>query len=45
MIEPQNLATGLMFIPLAIAITYKDVRYRRIPNKLVLITLVGGLMR
>jgi len=32
-----------MFIPLAITITYMDVRYRRIPNKLVLIILIGGL--
>ena len=43
MLETQNLATGLLFIPLAIAITYQDVRYRRIPNKLVLLTLIGGL--
>jgi prepilin peptidase CpaA len=33
-----------MFIPLAIAIVYTDVRYRRIPNKLVLATLLGGLI-
>lgn len=43
MLETQNLATGLLFIPLAVAITYQDVRYRRIPNKLVLLTLIGGL--
>jgi prepilin peptidase CpaA len=35
---------ALMFIPLAIAITYMDVRYRRIPNKLVLIILIGGVV-
>ena len=33
-----------MFIPLAIIIAYMDVRYRRIPNKLVLVTLIGGLI-
>lgn len=43
MFDPQNLATGLLLIPLAIVITYMDVRYRRIPNKLVLVTLIGGL--
>jgi prepilin peptidase CpaA len=39
----QNLALALMFIPLAITATYMDVRYRRIPNKVVLTTLIGGL--
>ncbi|MBA3356132.1 MAG: prepilin peptidase [Pyrinomonadaceae bacterium] len=39
----QNIAMGAMLIPMAIGIAYMDVRYRRIPNKLVLITLVGGL--
>ena len=43
MLETHNLATGLLFIPMAIAITYQDIRYRRIPNKLVLATLIGGL--
>jgi prepilin peptidase CpaA len=33
-----------LFIPLAIAIAYYDVRYRRIPNRLVLATLVSGLI-
>ena len=33
---------AILFIPLAIAIVYMDVRYRRIPNKLVFATLVGG---
>jgi len=41
--DPQTLVTALIFIPLAVAITYTDVRYRRIPNKLVLVTLVAGL--
>lgn len=44
MLAPQNIAIALVFIPMAILITYMDVRYRRIPNKLVLITLVGGLI-
>lgn len=43
MLAHQNTVIALMFIPLAIAITYMDVRYRRIPNKLVLVTLLGGL--
>ena len=43
MLAPQNIATTLLFVPMAISITYMDVRYRRIPNKLVLITLIGGL--
>jgi prepilin peptidase CpaA len=43
MLAHQNTVTALMFIPLAIVIAYMDVRYRRIPNKLVLVTLVGGL--
>lgn len=38
-----NLVIALVFIPLAVAITYMDVRYRRIPNKLVLVTLLIGL--
>jgi prepilin peptidase CpaA len=41
--NPQNIAIALIFIPLAIAITYMDVKYRRIPNKLVLMILVAGL--
>jgi len=43
MIDPRNLAIAMLFIPMAAIITYMDVRYRRIPNKLVLITLIGGL--
>jgi prepilin peptidase CpaA len=35
---------ALLFVPLATTITYMDVRYRRIPNKLVLIILIGGLL-
>jgi Flp pilus assembly protein protease CpaA len=33
---PQNIVMALLFFPLAIMIPYMDVRYRRIPNKLVL---------
>lgn len=43
MIANQNLAIAFLFFPLAIIIAYMDVRYRRIPNKLVLLTLVGGI--
>jgi prepilin peptidase CpaA len=43
MLVPQNIAMAILFIPLAIVITYMDVRYRRIPNNLVLIILIGGL--
>jgi prepilin peptidase CpaA len=43
MLPDQTLVTAIMFIPLATAIVYMDVRYRRIPNKLVLVTLLSGL--
>ena len=43
MFNPQNIAIALGFIPVAIAITYMDVRYRRIPNKLVLLILIAGI--
>ena len=43
MLITRTSALALMFMPLAIIITYMDVRYRRIPNKLVLILLIGGL--
>jgi len=43
MLISRTIALVLMFTPLAIIITYMDVRYRRIPNKLVLILLIGGL--
>ncbi len=43
MIANQNIAIALMFVPMAIIIAYMDVRYRRIPNKLVLVTLLAGL--
>jgi prepilin peptidase CpaA len=34
-----------LLIPLAAAITYYDVRYRRIPNRLVLLALGSGLVK
>ena len=33
----------LLLIPLAVNVIYYDVRFRRIPNKLVLIALFAGL--
>jgi prepilin peptidase CpaA len=33
-----------LLLPLAVLITYYDVRYRRIPNAFVLATLAGGLL-
>ena len=39
---PQLLALALL-LPLAAVITYYDVRYRRIPNVIVLATLLAGL--
>lgn len=44
MLAPQSTAIAVMFVPMAIVIGYMDVRYRRIPNKLVLVTFVGGLL-
>ncbi|MGI9165119.1 MAG: prepilin peptidase, partial [Pyrinomonadaceae bacterium] len=38
-----TLVNIALLIPLAIIITYYDVRYRRIPNSFVLATLVSGL--
>jgi prepilin peptidase CpaA len=40
---PQNIAMAALFCPLAIVIAYMDIRYRRIPNKLVLAILIVGL--
>ena len=42
MLGPQEIAIALLFIPIAILVSYMDVRYRRIPNKLVLVILIGG---
>lgn len=43
MLTAQNIAIAGLLVPLAFGISYMDVRYRRIPNKLVLITLIGGI--
>src|SRR5262249_48821962 len=39
----QFIINFALLIPLAAVITYYDVRYRRIPNRLVLAALVGGV--
>jgi Flp pilus assembly protein protease CpaA len=38
-----DLMKLLLLIPMAVFIMYYDVRYRRIPNVLVLSLLIGGL--
>jgi prepilin peptidase CpaA len=43
MFSSQNVAIASIFFPVAIAIAYMDVRYRRIPNRLVLVILIGGV--
>jgi len=43
LISPKT-AIALLFVPLAVAIIYMDIRYRRIPNKLVFATLVAGIV-
>ncbi len=43
MLPSLTITTVALLIPLTVAIAYYDVRYRRIPNKLVLITLIGGI--
>ena len=39
----ETLVTIALLLPLAVIITYYDVRYRRIPNAFVLATLVSGV--
>ena len=39
---PPDVMKLLLLIPMAIFIVYYDVRYRRIPNVLVLSVLIGG---
>ncbi len=41
---PLLIAYGTLLIPLAVIITYYDVRYRRIPNAFVLATLLSGVI-
>jgi prepilin peptidase CpaA len=43
MFGPLIIAYGALLIPLAVIITYYDVRYRRIPNAFVLATLISGV--
>ena len=43
MLASQNIAIAILFVPMALLITCWDIRYRRIPNELVLLTLIGGL--
>lgn len=43
MLVSRNIMTALIFIPLVVSITYMDVRYRRIPNKQVLMVLLCGI--
>lgn len=38
-----TIATIALLLPLAVIITYHDVRYRRIPNAYVLAGLIGGV--
>ncbi len=38
------IVIAALLVPLAVIITYYDVRYRRIPNAFVLATLVSGLI-
>ncbi len=38
------IINAALLVPLAAVITYYDVRYRRIPNVLVLATLISGLI-
>jgi prepilin peptidase CpaA len=38
------IVIAALLIPLAVIITYYDVRYRRIPNAFVLATLISGLI-
>jgi prepilin peptidase CpaA len=40
---PVIIFSGALLIPLAVIISYYDVRYRRIPNAFVIATLIGGI--
>lgn len=40
----QAIVNFALLVPLAVAVVYFDVRYRRIPNYLVLATLLSGLI-
>ena len=43
MLSPTTIIVELFLVPLAVLIIYHDVRYRRIPNPIVLATLISGL--
>ena len=43
-ITPEATVKLAVLIPLAISVTYHDVRYRRIPNLLVLAAFIAGLV-
>jgi prepilin peptidase CpaA len=40
---PETIVTIALLLPLAVIITYHDVRYRRIPNPFVVATLASGI--
>lgn len=40
----ESITILALLVPLAIIITYYDVRYRRIPNPFVIATFIGGLV-
>jgi prepilin peptidase CpaA len=44
MSSPLFIVIAALLVPLAVIITYYDVRYRRIPNAFVLATLASGLV-
>jgi prepilin peptidase CpaA len=43
MFNPGSIAGEMFLVPLAVVISYYDVRYRRIPNAFVIAALVSGL--
>ena len=42
-ITPEATVKLIVLIPLAVSVIYHDVRFRRIPNVLVLLALIAGL--
>src|SRR6185369_3549812 len=42
-ITPEAIVKLAVLVPLAASVSYNDVRYRRIPNLLVLTALIAGL--
>jgi prepilin peptidase CpaA len=43
MFNPGLIACEMFLVPLAVVISYHDVRYRRIPNAFVLAALISGI--